>query len=45
VGGKTVSKLQTKEGWLIKGADILVRAGTGYDLAVSGPSLIQIGTN
>ena len=51
-GGRTSDQLQlTAEvkapalGWLIKGADILVRAGTEYDLEVSGQSLIQTGTN
>jgi hypothetical protein len=50
-GGRTSDQLQSTAetqpalGWLIKGADILVRAGTGYDLAVSGQSLIQTGTN
>jgi hypothetical protein len=50
-GGRTSEQLRSTAiaqpalGWLIKGADILVRAGTGYDLEVSGQSLIQTGTN
>jgi len=50
-GGRTSDQLQSTAkvqlalGWLIKGADILVRAGTEYDLEVSGQSLIQTGAN
>jgi hypothetical protein len=50
-GGRTSDQLRSTAiarpalGWLIKGADILVRAGTEYDLEVSGQSLIQTGTN
>jgi hypothetical protein len=47
-GGKTAEQLRKAEGtvgWLIKGAEILVRAGTEYDLEVSGQSLIQTGAN
>jgi hypothetical protein len=42
---QSTAKAQPALGWLIKGADILVRAGTEYDLEVSGQSLIQTGTN
>jgi hypothetical protein len=50
-GGRTSDRLQSTAearpalGWLIKAADILVRAGTEYDLEVSGQSLIQTGAN
>jgi hypothetical protein len=50
-GGRTSDQLQSTArtqlalGWLIKGADILVRAGTEYDLEVSGQSSIQTGAN
>lgn len=50
-GGRTAASLESTAkaqpalGWMIKGADIFIRAGTGYDLAVSGPSLIQTGSN
>ena len=50
-GGRTsdqlesIARKQLALGWLIKGADIFIRAGTAYDLAVSGQSLIQTGTN
>jgi hypothetical protein len=50
-GGRTSDQLQSTAraegtvGWLIKGADVFIRAGTEYDLAVSGQSLIQTGTN
>jgi hypothetical protein len=50
-GGRTSDQLQSAAraegtvGWLIKGADVFIRAGTEYDLAVSGQSLIQTGTN
>ena len=49
-GGRTsdqlesIAKRQGALGWLIKGADIFIRAGTEYDLEVSGQSLIQTGT-
>jgi len=32
-------------GWLMKGADIFIRAGTEYDLEVSAQSLIQTGAH
>ena len=50
-GGRTSEELQSLErkqvalGWLMKGADILVRAGTEYDLEVSGHPLIHPGAN
>jgi hypothetical protein len=50
-GGRTSDQLRSTAiarpavGWLIKGADIFIRAGTAYDLEVSGQSLIQTGTN
>jgi hypothetical protein len=50
-GGETADELrslavkQVALGWLMKGADIFVRAGTEYDLEVSGQSLIQTGAN
>ena len=50
-GGQTADKLesiaktQPVVGLLIKGADVFIRAGTEYDLEVSGQSLIQTGTN
>jgi hypothetical protein len=50
-GGRTsdqfqsIARTQPVLGLLMKGTDILVRAGTGYDLEVSGQSLIQTGTN
>jgi len=50
-GGQTSDQLesifrkQLALGWLMKGADIFIRAGTEYDLEVSGQSLIQTGTN
>jgi hypothetical protein len=30
-------------GWLAKGADVLIRAGTSYDLEVSGQHAVQVG--
>ena len=48
-GGRTSYQLQSTAGarpalgWLIKGADILVRAGTEYDLEASGQNSIQTG--
>ena len=50
-GGRTSDQLQSTAkaqaalGWLIKGADIFIRAGTEYDLEVSGQSLVQTGAN
>ncbi len=50
-GGKSSERLkQTADvewalGWMIKGADVLIRAGTGYDLQVSTASVIQAGSN
>jgi hypothetical protein len=50
-GGRTSDQLQSiarnegAVGFLVKGTDILVRAGTEYDLEVSGQSLIQTGAN
>jgi hypothetical protein len=50
-GGRTSDQLRSTAqseglvGWLIKGADVFIRAGTEYDLEVSGQSLIQTGTN
>jgi hypothetical protein len=50
-GGRTSDQLepifrkQLALGWLMKGADIFIRAGTEYDLEVSTQSLIQTGTN
>ena len=50
-GGRTSDQLQSiaksegAVGWLVKGADILVRAGTEYDLEVSGQFLIQTGAD
>lgn len=50
-GGRTSDQLQSTArsegtvGWLIKGADVFIRAGTEYDLEVSGQSLIQIAAN
>ena len=41
---ESVAKKQPVVGLLIKGADVFIRAGTGYDLQVSGESLIQTGT-
>lgn len=42
---ESVTKTQPVLGLLMKGGDIFIRAGTEYDLAVSGQSLIQTGTN
>lgn len=45
-GGRTSESLKSTAetegavGWLIKGADVFIRAGTGYDLAVSADSTI-----
>lgn len=50
-GGRTSERLESTAkarptlGWLIKGADVFVRAGTEYDLAISGQSVIQAGAN
>ena len=51
-GGETAAKFESVArtqpillGLLMKGADVFIRAGTEYDLAVSGQSLIQTGTN
>jgi hypothetical protein len=50
-GGRTSDQLRSTAkaegtiGWLIKGADILVRAGTEYDLEVSGQSLVHTGAD
>jgi hypothetical protein len=50
-GGRTADQLQSISrnemavGFLVKDADILVRAGTEYDLEVSTQSLIQTGAN
>jgi hypothetical protein len=50
-GGRTSDQLQSiarnegAVGFLVKGTDIFVRAGTEYDLEVSGQSLIQTGAN
>jgi hypothetical protein len=50
-GGRTSDQLKSTArsegtvGWLIKGADVFIRAGTEYDLAVSGQSSIQTGAN
>jgi hypothetical protein len=42
---ESIARKQVALGWLIKGADIFIRAGTEYDLEVSGQSLIQAGAN
>jgi hypothetical protein len=50
-GGRSAEEIQSIDrkqlmlGWLMKGSDILVRAGTGYDLEVSGQSVIQTAAN
>ena len=50
-GGKSsdeiasIAQKQALLGLLMKGGDVLIRAGTEYDLEVSGQSLIQTGTN
>lgn len=46
-GGKTAASLEAAAnkqpvvGWLIKGTDVFIRAGTEYDLAVSGPPVVR----
>ena len=42
---ESIDRKQVGLGWLMKGADILVRAGTEYDLEVTGQSSIQAGAN
>jgi hypothetical protein len=50
-GGRTSQSLESTAiaepaiGWMIKGADVFIRAGTGYNLEVSGQSTIQPGAN
>jgi hypothetical protein len=50
-GGRTSESLESTAkteptlGWMIKGADVFIRAGTGYDLAVSADSSIHTGVN
>lgn len=50
-GGRTEESLESTAqtegavGWLIKGADVFIRAGTGYDLAVSADTSIHVGVN
>jgi hypothetical protein len=50
-GGRTSDQLRSTArsegtvGWLVKGADVFIRAGTEYDLEVSTQSLIQTGTH
>jgi hypothetical protein len=42
---ESIAKRQVLLGLLMKGADVFVRAGTGYNLEVSAESLIQTGTD
>lgn len=50
-GGRTEESLESTAktepalGWMIKGADVFIRAGTGYDLAVTADSSIRTGAD